>query len=123
MGKTIVIKEQLKFHELIEWCTKNNIRCMGYKSNDYQRVEVEVDGSFTFDHDAEYGSGETYEVDIYHEVTMECKYELLVEILVYNRKPNTYLDASVNDIIGDDTKEIHAFINGQFYKILDIFEE
>lgn len=123
MSKTIIIKQQFEFRELLEWSTKNNMRNMGYKSNRHQRVEVETNGSFTFDPDVEYGVGEIYEVDIYHEVGMDQKYGVLVGILVYNERPHVYLDASLNEVLDDGIKEIHAYIDGRFYKIFDVFEE
>lgn len=122
MGKTIAVRHNLSFVGLINYIYDKDIRGTRFKSNDAHEVLVSFDGEIEFV-GRNFNNDETYEVEIYHEVTMECKYAVLVELLVYNRLPNVYLDTSMNDIIGDDTKEIHALINDQFYKILDVFDE
>ena len=124
MGKTIAVKHHLSLYGLINYINKHNIRGVKFKSNEGHEILVSFDGEIDFI-GCNFNDGETYEVDVYHEVGLECKYGMLVEILVYKSTPNVYRDTSINKILDDDgdTKEIHAYINGQFYKIFDVFED
>ena len=120
MGKTIAIKHNLSLYALLEHIHDHNIEGVVYESSKGNKIIVSYDGHVDFNL-TDFTIFETFEVDIHHEVSMDCKYGLLVEFMVYGREPNIYLDTKISEILDDDTKEIHAYINGQFYKIFEVY--
>lgn len=105
-------KKQLNLPQLIEWVIENEIKdriflsehyCVGFDRHGYiyfnSQVTIPLDQIFT--------------VEVEEEITEDTVFELLIEIT--NSYPNCLWEkASVEDWKDEDSKEFHAYIDGEF---------
>ena len=110
MIKTIKIKEEMSFRELLEYILENDIRDREFRSRGYQyRFSVCDAGIFDF-YCENYNIGEIYEVEVELAITEDTTFNCLVEIT--NTSATCYRSLKIEDIVGSTTKKIYALIDG-----------
>ena len=110
MIKTIKVKTEMNFRELMEYIIQNDVSGE-FKSDDVTTFSVNANGEFKF-HEFYYDDGETYEVDVEEEITEDTIFGTLVEIFD-EHKLIIHHSAKVKDIVVRDTNNIYALINGE----------
>ena len=115
MIKTIKIKKDFTFRELMEYIIQNDVSGR-FESSNGRSIKVHDDGTFLFDA-YNYGDVETYEIKIEIEITEDTKFEFVVintEDFVYSFRHNSIKECrdKVPKVI-----EIFARIDGRLQKI------
>lgn len=111
MIKTIKIKKEMNFRELMEYIIQNDVS--GCFENDMGygfRVNTATN-YFSFNENFVYGYSETYEVEVEEEITEDTTLNWLVEI-TNNSSANCYYSLKIEDIVSNTTKKIYALIDG-----------
>lgn len=113
MIKTIKVKKEMKFRELMEYILENDIRDRVFRCNiDDHVFRVCEDGIFEF-YCENYDMGETYEVEVEEEITEDTVFRVLIEIFSKTHTI-THNFKSVKEIKDDGTEKIYALIDGEF---------
>lgn len=112
MIKTIKVKMEMNFRELMEYILENDIRDRVFRcSIDDHVFRVCEDGFFDF-YCVKYNIGEIYEVEVEEEITEDTTFNCLVEI-TNNSSATCYHSLKIEDIVGSTTKKIYALIDGE----------
>ena len=114
MIKTIKVKHEMTFRELMEYIIQNDVSGT-FASCDGRQFKADKNGTFEFG-TCFYGRGETYEVEVEEEITEDTEIEQLVEV----RKGNEvyhYIDESINEIKDEDSITFYVPIDGELVKI------
>lgn len=116
MIKTIKVKKEMNFTELMGYILENDIRDREFTSrgNDYE-FSVCEDGIFEF-YCANYNIGETYEVEVEEEITEDTEFENLVEV-TKRGEVFLYRYSSIDEFMGEDSKVFYTLIDGELVKI------
>ena len=116
MIKTIKVKKEMNFRELMEYILENDIRDREFTSreNEYEFGVCE-DGIFNF-YCANYNMGETYEVEVEEEITEDTEFESLVEV-TKRGEVFLYRYSSIDEFMGEDSKVFYTLIDGELVKI------
>lgn len=112
MIKTIKVKKEMNFRELMEYILENDIRDREFRCSINDHVfRVCEEGIFEF-YCENYDMGESYEAEVEEEITEDTKFDTLVEIFD-EHKSIIHHSAKVKDIVVRDTNNIYALINGE----------
>ena len=111
MIKTIKVKKEMNFTELMEYILENDIREREFRSrgNKYSFSVCEV-GIFDF-YCENYNVGETYEVEVEEEITEDTEFGTLVEIFDEGRIDIHYSER-MKYVKDSTSKKIYALIDG-----------
>ena len=105
-------KKQLNLPQLIEWLLKSGHRDYIASSDMGNTVTLSRYGAIQFSHGTFFPE-ETFTVEVEETVTEKTEFELLIEIT--DGYPNClWEEASVEDWKDEDSKEFHAYIDGEF---------
>lgn len=105
-------KKQLNLSQLIEWLLKSGYRNYTANSNMGNTVTLSRGGAIQFSIGTFFPE-ETFTVEVEETVTEKTEFELLIEIT--DGYPNClWEEASVEDWKDEDSKEFHAYIDGEF---------
>lgn len=105
-------KKQLNLPQLIEWLLKSGYRNYTANSNMGNIVTLSRYGAIQFSLGTFFPE-ETFTVEVEETVTEKTEFELLIEIT--DGYPNClWEEASVEDWKDEDSKEFHAYIDGEF---------
>lgn len=109
-------KKQLNLPQLIEWAWDNGVRDSEFQTVKNERgISYEAcfseDGNF-YSND-ELDSKDTFTVITEEEVTEDTVFECLIE-KVANNSFCRLTDSSIDDWKDEDSKEFHAYIDGEF---------
>ena len=105
-------KKQLNLPQLIEWLLKSGYRNYTANSNMGNTVTLSRYGAIQFSLGTFFPE-ETFTVEVEETVTEKTEFELLIEIT--DGYPNClWEEASVEDWKDEDSKEFHAYIDGEF---------
>ena len=114
MIKTIKVKKEMNFRELMEYILENDIRDREFTSreNEYEFGVCE-DGIFNF-YCANYNIGETYEVEVEEEITEDTEFEQLI-VIDTDRNMTKLGSVTIDDIVNNYsyTSKIYALIGGE----------
>ena len=120
MIKTIKVKKEMNFRELMEYIIQNDVSGT-FASCDGRQFKADKNGTFEFG-TCFYGRGETYEFEEVEEITEDTEFEHLVEVRkgdeVYH-----YTDGSINEIKDEDSITFYVPIDGELVKIWQRGEE
>ena len=107
---TIKRKVEMNLPQLIEWAWDNKIRSKTYRSLGGAEIEFsEGDVVRVYRTD----SDDTFTVEVDEPITENTVFELMIEII--DGSPNCLWErASVKDWKDEDSKEFHAYIDGEF---------
>lgn len=112
----IKTKKQKNLPQLIEWAWDNNVKNERYRcsdSNPYEYVWINENSDVELDEDMRISKNDTFTVEVEETVTEKTEFELLIEIT--DGYPNClWEEASVEDWKDEDSKEFHAYIDGEF---------
>ena len=111
MIKTIKIKNEMNFIELMEYIIQNDIRDREFTSrgNEYS-FSVCEDGIFDF-YGVNYNIGEIYEVEVEEEITEDTVFYVLVELLNHNIVSHNA--SSIRETKNSKSKKFYALIDGE----------
>ena len=105
-------KKQLNLPQLIGWLLKSGYRNYTANSNMGNIVTLSRYGAIQFSLGTFFPE-ETFTVEVEETVTEKTEFELLIEIT--DGYPNClWEEASVEDWKDEDSKEFHAYIDGEF---------
>ncbi|MDW4244787.1 hypothetical protein QI219_03405 [Staphylococcus saprophyticus] len=108
----IKTKKQLNLPQLIEWLLKSGHRDYITSSDMGNTVTLSRGGAIQFSIGTFFPE-ETFTVEVEETVTEKTEFELLIEIT--DGYPNClWEEASVEDWKDEDSKEFHAYIDGEF---------
>lgn len=108
----IKTKKQLSLPQLIEWLLNSKYSSYIAFSNMGNYVQLEGYGALSFS-DEKFYPEETFTVEVEEVVTEKTEFELMIEIT--DGCPNClWEEASVEDWKDEDSKEFHAYIDGEF---------
>ena len=112
MIKTVKVKEEMNFRELMEYIIQNDVSGV-FDSSDGQQVVVDNNGGFIFDAFS-YGVGETYEVDVVEDITEDTKFEQLI-VIDTDRNMTKLSNVAISDIVNsyNYVSKIYALIDGE----------
>ena len=114
MIKTIKVKEEMNFTELMEYIIQNGV--IGtFKSLGGQQFKVDRNGAFDFE-SYFYGFGETYEVEVEIEITESTKFDRIVNVDKYD-EVYSYTNTSINKIKDENSITFYIPIDGELVKI------
>lgn len=121
MTKTIKIKKEFTFRELMEYIIQNDV--IGrFESSNRRSVVINDDGIFKFD-DYHYGDVETYEVEVEKEITENTYLDHLIEVTKGDLIHTYQHDVTINEVLDEDSKIFYTLINGELVKIWQRGEE
>ena len=109
MIKTINVKKEFTFRELMEYIIQNDVTGV-FESSDGSRFEINKHGDFDFNVFL-YGYGETYEVEVEEEITEDTVFCVLVEVY-YEFYTHTHPSATIREIKKRSTDKIYALVDG-----------
>ena len=117
MIKTIKVKKEMNFRELMEYILENDIRDRVFRcSIDDHVFRVCEEGIFEF-YCENYNMGETYEVEVELAITEDTEFDTLVKIFddeTFNETATIYRHGtSIREAKGSRTKKIYALIDGE----------
>src|SRR5699024_2500882 len=105
-------KKQLNLPQLIEWLLKSGYRNYTANSNMGNTVTLSRYGAIQFSLGTFFPE-ETFTIEVEEVVTEKTEFELMIEIT--DGCPNClWEEASVEDWKDEDSKEFHAYIDGEF---------
>ena len=108
----IKTKKEMNLPQLIEWLLESGKSECIVISNMNNIVQLEPYGVIRFSQEKFYPE-ETFTVEVEEVVTEKTKFELMIEIT--DSYPNClWEEASVEDWKDEDSKEFHAYIDGEF---------
>ena len=121
MNKTIKIKKEMNFIELMEYILENDIRDREFRcSIDDHVFRVCEEGIFEF-YCENYGMGETYEIEVEETITEDTEFDTLVKIFddeTFNETATIYRHGtSIREVKGSRTKKIYALIDGELHLV------
>ena len=110
-------KKNMNLIQLIEWAFENNITGKWYRANNTEGYISEVFFNFPsglpkFSNTVD--KNDTFTVVTEEEITEDTEFKLLVEISDDNIQDYLWGDASINDWKDEDSREFHAYIDGEF---------
>ena len=129
MIKTVKVKKQMRLDELIRYVRENHIGGEHYKRyfSDCKMYLLRINGYklgyFLKDKTVGLQSGKypnmpldtTFTVEVEEEITEDTKFMWLVE--ASDRRVWTQSNASIGDVVDEETNEIRALINGKLQLI------
>lgn len=106
-------KKTLNLPQLIEWARENKIKGRMFLTESDYCVGFDRHGFIYFNSINSMPLDQTFTVEVKETVTEKTEFELMIEIS--DSYPN-YLweEASVEDWKDEDSKEFHAYIDGEF---------
>lgn len=108
----IKTKKQLNLPQFIEWLLKSGYRNYTANSNMGNIVTLSCGGAIQFSIGTFFPE-ETFTVEVEETVTEKTEFELLIEIT--DGYPNClWEETSVEVWKGEESKEFHAYIDGEF---------
>ena len=123
MIKTIKVKKEMNFRELMEYILENDIRDRKFRCSINDHVfRVCEEGIFDF-YCVKYNIGETYEVEVEEEISEDMKFEHLVEVCKGDEVYHHFIDVSINQIKDEDSITFYVPIDGELVKIWQRGEE
>ncbi|WP_052190957.1 hypothetical protein [Staphylococcus sp. ZWU0021] len=111
----IKTKKQLNLPQLIEWAWDNDVRGQLFPTDQNQEAGIYIaTNRDLMMNNADYIKyNNTFTVEVEETVTEKTEFELLIEIT--DGYPNClWEEASVEDWKDEDSKEFHAYIDGEF---------
>ena len=112
MIKTIKVKKEMNFRELMEYILENDIRDRGFRcSIDDHVFRVCEEGIFEF-YCENYDMGESYEVEVEEEITEDTEFKMMIEIFGKSNAVCHY-DMSVRNVKDGTTERVYALIDGE----------
>ena len=109
---TIKRKVEMNLPQLIEWVKENEKFGQKFTSNNYNYGCVHVDDDGVMEFVGKF-HGDTFTVEVDKSITENTVFELMIEII--DGSPNCLWErASVKDWKDEDSKEFHAYIDGEF---------
>lgn len=108
-------KVQKNLPQLIDWAWENDITNKEYVCNEHKVKSVifNLMGWAEFNDEFSYNPHNTFTVEVEEVVTEKTEFELMIEIT--DGCPNClWEEASVEDWKDEDSKEFHAYIDGEF---------
>ncbi|MDW4215541.1 hypothetical protein QI212_05845 [Staphylococcus saprophyticus] len=101
--------------QLIEWAWKNNVKgeFFSIDQNEESGIYFATNNDFMMK-DADYiRYNDTFTVEVEEEITEDTQFDLMIEIV--DGTPNCLWEkASIEDWKDEDSKEFHAYIDGEF---------
>ena len=120
--KTIKVKKEMNFRELMEYILENDIRDREFRCNiDDHVFRVCEDGIFEF-YCENYDMGETYEVEVEEEITEDMKFENLVEVTNFG-KVFANRGISIERMKTENSSQFYILLDGELVKIWQRGEE
>lgn len=113
---TIKVKKEFTLPQLIEWGLKNKITSKEYTCNNkdgYKSVIFSTTGTVHLNSFQAYLADDKYKVEVDEPITEDTEFELMIE-LVDGYQHCLWERASVKDWKDEDSKEFHAYIDGEF---------
>lgn len=117
MIKTIEVKKEMTFRELLEYIIQNDVSGRFNNDKGYGFSVNANSNHFAFDKNFAYGRGETYELEFEQEITEDTEFECLVintEDFAYSIR-DTSIKQSRDKL--PEVIEIFARIDGRLQKI------
>lgn len=115
MIKTIKVKKEFTFRELMEYIIENDIsgdfKCLDGKHG----FTVNRDGTFYFDVYL-YGSNETYEIEVEEEITEDMEFGYLIEVRNYG-DVLIYYETSIEEMRTESSRRFYILLDGELVKI------
>ena len=112
----IKTKKQLNLPQLIDYIWDNDIKNEFFRRlnrGPFEYVWVNEYSNIEFDDYMLFRKNDIFEIEVEEEITEDTVFENLIEIL--DGSPNCLWErASVEDWKDEDSKEFHAYIDGQF---------
>lgn len=108
----IKTKKQLNLPQLIEWLLKSGYRNYTANSNMGNTVTLSRYGAIQFSIGTFFPE-DTFTIEVEEEITEDTQFDLMIEIV--DGTPNCLWEkASIEDWKDEDSKEFHAYIDGEF---------
>lgn len=114
MFKTIKVKKEFTFRELLEHIIQNDVSGE-FGSCDGEQFRVGKNGTFNFDMFS-YGHGETYEVEDEVEIREDMEFGVLIEVTDFS---GVYANrrTSIEKVRSEYSKQFYTLIDGELQKI------
>ena len=112
---TIKRKVEMNLPELIEWGFENDVTNTWYRASNVEEYILEVffDATGLPQFSNTVNKNDTFTVEVDEPITENTVFELMIEIT--DSCPNClWEEASVEDWKDEDSKEFHAYIDGNF---------
>ena len=110
--KTIKVKKEMNFRELMEYILENDIRDRVFRcSIDDHVFRVCEEGIFEF-YCENYDMGETYEIEVKETITEDTEFYVLIGIYDEYRIFTEY-SSRIKDVKDSRTEKIYALIDGE----------
>lgn len=113
MIKTIKVKKQMGFGEIVNYILENNIRDTHFDS-ETTRIVVSEFGGLKFD-TYSYGTGETYKVE--EAITGNTKLDHLIEVAKGDLIHTYEHDVTINEVLDADSKVFYTLLDGELVKV------
>lgn len=113
MIKTVKVEKKLRLDELIKYVWDNDIQNRRFRSNESDVLVLVEHGRVLTEWTIE--KCETFTVEVEEEITKDTKFTWLVE--ASDRRVWTQSNASIGDVVDEETNEIRALINGKLQLI------
>ena len=122
MIKTIKVKKEMNFRELMEYILENDIRDREFRCSINDHVfRVCEEGIFEF-YCENYNMGESYEVEVEEEITEDTEFYMLVELFDGDRIDIHYRER-IKYLKDVTTSKIYALIDGELQLIWERGDE
>lgn len=116
MIKTIKVKKEMNFRELMKYILENDIRDKEFRCREDDKIFlVRPDDRFVF-HAKHYNTNELYEVEVEEEITEDTEFFMLVELFDGDRIDVHYRER-IKYLKDVTTEKIYALIDGELQKI------
>lgn len=109
----IKTKKQLNLPQLIEWAMDNEIKDRMFLTESAYCVGFDKHGFIYFNSTNCMPLDQLFTVEVEEEITEDTQFDLMIEIV--DGTPNCLWEkASIEDWKDEDSKEFHAYIDGEF---------
>ena len=118
MIKTIKVKKQLRLDELIEYAFDNDVKDTSFNSSKGAVIYFDKQGGFTLGDIFSVKKASTFAVEVEEPITESTVFRTLVDV---NNNDEVHIawNDSINLYDKEQTKEIHALINGKLELIYE----
>lgn len=115
MIKTIKVKKKMRLDELIKYVWDNRLYPETFKSNFNDFAHFDKTGKYQLVEEKGINQATNFTVEVEEEITKDTKFTWLVE--ASDRRVWAQSNASIGDVVDEETNEIRALINGKLQLI------
>lgn len=116
MIKTIKVKKEFTFRELLQWIIENDVSGRDFMSKDKtSRFIIDESGNFHFGISVH--GNQTYEINVEKEITESTYLDHLIEVTKGDLIHTYQHDVTINEVLDEDSKVFYTLIDGELIRI------